>query len=294
MDVERDVTIIMTTFGCLDFTKASLWAIRRFHPNLRIILADGGSGSADIREMQELGEVIVGFDKTSEEMCNIAAALVETPYVLFMDNDCKVIAKEALPLLVDVLEKHPLCACTGAYAVKVLDWQKMIALTGTVFNAQMEVDATARYFQLHKTKAFKRVGGFPTKEWFYENVPFDPKAVKQGCQGDLSISKHYPDIGFMTFCPAATVPVIHWGMAKVVAQSGEQADIARDVENFYWKNAKHTRMDPRPLNDWADVARHMMSDDIREAQRTGKPIVAWGENRFGIDSYSSYSKEHQS
>ena len=78
-----------------------------------------------------------------------------------MDNDCKVIAKEALPLLVDVLEKHPLCACTGAYAVKVLDWQKMIALTGTVFNASHGSGRNSALLSASQNRSISKSGRLP-------------------------------------------------------------------------------------------------------------------------------------
>ena len=48
------VTCIITTYGNFDFTAATVWALRRFYPELRIILADGGSNEETIRRMQDL------------------------------------------------------------------------------------------------------------------------------------------------------------------------------------------------------------------------------------------------
>ncbi len=254
------VTCIITTYGNFDFTAATVWALRRFYPELRIILADGGSNEETIRRMQDLClienlELTVGFGHTSEECCNMASALVNTPYVLFMDNDCKVTAPGAIPLLLEALEADPSHACTGAYAVKVTDWERMKAFTGTVFTDHMEVDATARYFQLHRTKAFRDVEMFPTKEWFYPQMAehFDPVAFKQGCQGDMTIGRYYQKYDYKVVTPKATIPCLHWRMAKATAQVGEEADASREVEAWYEEHSHNVRLDPRPLNNWRDA-----------------------------------------
>ena len=253
MDVENfkdRVTLIMTTFNNIDFTRSALWAFKRFYPEVRVVFADGGSDFEDLEDLRNLvGEVVVAYEKTSEECCNVASALVDTPYILFMDNDCKVIGPTALPLLVRELEEDAGVACTGAYAVKVVDWTRHVAYTGTVFTDHMRVDATARYFQLHRTEMFRRVGMFPTDEWFYrdQGEVFDPKAYPQGCQGDMVISRRYEAKGWWNITPRSTVPVIHWGAAKVTAQDGDRQ---REPERWYAAHTNHTRLDPKPLNEW--------------------------------------------
>ena len=45
-----DVSVVMTTYANEDFTRASVWALRRFYPDIRIVFADGHNGTTSRQE----------------------------------------------------------------------------------------------------------------------------------------------------------------------------------------------------------------------------------------------------
>jgi Glycosyl transferase family 2 len=239
MDIEREVTIIMITFNNFDFTRACVWALRRYYPKMRVILADGGSEATEYFKLMTLGcDVIQVYNGTLHECDNAAAALVRTPFFLTMDNDVKVISPDAIPLMLEPM-RTPNVATVVAYAVKVRDWKKRIAWVGTNFTSSVECDAGVRYFQLHRTELFRCIGGFPHR-FFYPETPkrFDPYMLKRGCHGDLAISQVYAEHGgWLTVTAPRTVPILHWAHAK---QKGER-------EEYEIWNSSHTtneRLDP--------------------------------------------------
>jgi hypothetical protein len=256
----REVTVVMTTFNNNDFTKASLWSIRRYHPEIKIILTDGGSEPQNYAELIKLVKAdknlyITQFIGGSTEECrNIAATLVNTKYILFMDNDVKIIGERAISILIDAIERKNNVAQTGAYGIKVIDWKNIKAYVGSEFNDYMEIDASPCYFSLHKTSAYRMAGGMP-KEWFYD-LPKDltklwDQAFKElgksgpGYTGDFTISKYYKKQGWRILSPRETVPVIHWTQANRWFTDITQN---RALENWWHENINHIKCEP--LNDW--------------------------------------------
>lgn len=243
MNLNNLVTIIMTTMRADDFTNASVWSLRKFYPKVKIIFADGDRGpwlTPNCMPYQ-----IIRLPKGSaEDLRNAAATLVETPYTLFMDNDCKVLGKGAIELLLEPFFDHSDCAQSGAYGVKVADWKKRHAWVGTIFTDYLQVDAMPCYFSLHSTHAFRKVGGFP-KRWFYDSIPkryfYQKDQTLPGYSGDFTITTLYKELGLRAYTPKQRVPVLHWGQATLWWNK------PRPVEDWWYKNCKHRRIDP--LND---------------------------------------------
>ena len=202
----KNVTIIMHTYNNIDFTRASIAAIRSFYPDIPVILADGGS---DEFPTDMHNRVVYVVDGTYEECANAAVSLVETEYFINMNQNVRLMG-HAIEPLVEVMDWD--VACTGAYCVKVLDYDKREALCGIRFSKSVDVDAVSGYFSLHNTSHFREIGGYPHAHKFYK-VPldFDPRVE---CASDLSICKLYRERNLRVMSPATTIPVLHWPRAS--------------------------------------------------------------------------------
>jgi GT2 family glycosyltransferase len=172
VNVENRVTVVMTTYNNNDFTKASVWSIKKFYPKLRIILADGGSSINNYEELISLSkkdiflDVVQFYDGYSEDCRNMASSLVETEFILFMDNDTKLLSNSAIDLMVETMDENECIAQTGAYAIGFVDKENYFSFIGKNFNASIEADGFSSYFSLHRKKFFDEVKGFP-KEFLY-------------------------------------------------------------------------------------------------------------------------------
>jgi hypothetical protein len=246
-------TVIMTTFDNSDFTLASLHSLALVS-SCRVILADGGSCQEEMDKLlckirysdtihRNLHvQTLILPDSSTEDCRNAASALVDTPFILFMDNDVRVLEQKAIDMLLELLTHHAALAAAGAYGVKVVSWDPPIAYVGTEFTSPMEVDASPCYFTLHRTEHFRAVGGFP-KECFYPSLAgqYSGPGIR-AYTGDLTISKKYAEGGIKTFVPGERVPVIHWGGAN---QWFEQN---RANEKSWHETVRHIRCNP--LNQW--------------------------------------------
>lgn len=273
-----DVTVIMTTYNNLDFTKAAFSEIVKYYPYMRVIFADGGSTDGTHQWFHDLIELPDNFGNSrtesigggyctihlgvqitkqyrmvtlphacTEECRNAAFQLVESPYVLFMDNDTKILDETAIEILYDTLNQDSfngrIIAQTGAYAVKVISYKDRVAFVGTEFNDNMVVDAMPSYFSMHVSESYRHVGGMP-KRYFYDI----PSAVKMqeldppGYSGDFSITQEYLTLMQVAITPKQRVPVLHW------SQPNRNWNKPRPVEDWWYKNCRHIRCNP--LNNW--------------------------------------------
>lgn len=244
MNFSKEITIIMSTYYNYDFTTASIFSIRLFYPNIRIILADGGSTDKTLLLCKEQNVDLISIPGASSEDCrNAAATLAETPFILFMDNDVKPLGSQAIPLLLEPMEDQRV-AQTAAYCIKVIDRKNRKSFISTIFNGIMECDFAQGYFCLHRKKAWQQIGGFP-KEWYFDGMSefSDMTDAKYYNGGDLTISKHYCANGWKVVTPRERVPVLHWGKAAWWGPAGDQKVISWWDKNMHFKRIE-------PLNDW--------------------------------------------
>ena len=250
----KSCTVVMTTYSNNDFTNASVWALRRFYPDIKIIFADGHptipfSAGYQMWENDDEGKVdnsrLVWLPGACTEDCrNAAMALVDTEYGLLMDNDVKVIASDAIPLCLEVFEKHLKAAATGWYGLVVTDWYRHKAYVGTEFFDHINLDATQATFSLHRTDVYRAVGGMP-KQPFWDGCPPDIlEGYHPAYMGDFTICRRYAEAGFEIISPRKTLPILHWTQAIAWQKDKEMDSIAKWVQD----NATHTRINP--LNDW--------------------------------------------
>lgn len=249
------VTIIMTSYRTHDFTLAALWAVFKYYPGIQVIIADG-STDEDFHVLNErLSLHFPGeYQKTlhamllphhpTEDCRNAAASLVTTPYILFMDNDTKILGEQAIPMLLEPLEVYANCVQSGAYGYVCLDRERRIGCVGKSFAMKhTQLSASPAYFSLHLTAAYRDVGGMPKK--FYYEIPdelwhdSDGNVLWQpGWSGDFSITDLYHNYGLVCVSPRNQVPVLHWG------QTNRYINQNRPVEDFWYENVRHIQTEP--------------------------------------------------
>lgn len=246
-DPFKDVTVVMKTYGNHDFTRASTWALRRYYPNLRVIYADGHPEDPFPAGEVENSQLVWVPEGSCEDCNNTAVSLVDTPFTLLMDNDTKVIGKDALPLLMETLRDNFDCAASGWYGLKIKDESTMTAYVGTDFTDHMVLDATQAAFSLHWTDAYLAVGGMPM-EPFWPVPPKLWKGVKPtpGFGGDLTLCRLYKEAGYEVISPKRGIPVLHWGQA-VEWMPGSKGKSPFD--KWWFSHVNHIRCNP--LNDWS-------------------------------------------
>ena len=233
-----DITVIMNTYLNDDFTAAATFALRAACPAIPIIYANGHAASKLPRI--DNSEVITMHEESAEVLRNTAALTVKTKFMLIMDNDVKVLSADALLLLTEAIESHICAVQSGAYGVKVVDWQRRIAYVGTDFTGHMDLDASPCYFSMYLTEAYNAVGGMPLNDWFYPTFKAPPE--RKGTSGDLAITSRFKMRGWRCVSPSARVPVIHWG--KAIKHQGRSLP----AEDQWYSTNTHIRCSP--LNDW--------------------------------------------
>ncbi len=98
MPLPFPLTVVIINFQTPDLTSGAVGSLRRFYPEVPLLLIDNGSGDTSPRMLEELR--LVQPEKT-EILLNVAnlhhgpamdqaLRLLETPYVLFLDSDCVV------------------------------------------------------------------------------------------------------------------------------------------------------------------------------------------------------------
>ena len=255
----QQCTVVMTTYGNADFTNASVWALRRFYPNLRVIFADGHPVQP-FQSWPTTGDFgLVWLPGACTEDCrNAAVACVETPYVLFMDNDCKVIGPDAIPLCLEAFTEYPKCAASGWYGLVVKDWERREAYVGTDFTDHMQLDATQATFSIHATDVYRTVGGMP-KEPFWPSVPkelwLDVKLPAY--TGDFTICREYKKALWEVVSPRKALPILHWTQA--VAWMSD-AKSTKPFDTWWAANTTHIRISP--LNRWREVIGEEKKDRV--------------------------------
>lgn len=253
MKLYRNLVVgVMTTYDNWDFTNSAYRTFKQIFPEIRLIISDGGSVYENVEKMKKLTDefienksevnLIVSYNSSTEACRNLAASLIETKYILTMDNDTKVLGRESIDVLFETIEASDSIAQTGAYAIKVLDWEKRKALVSKEFKSNIEVDAFSAYFSMHRTKVYKKVGGMKIGEFFYDI----PKKLYEnkwqpGYTGDMVIGKYYKKNNYKLITPNKEVPVIHWGKAYRAIKND-------DLNDWWYKNCKNIRCNP--LDDW--------------------------------------------
>lgn len=249
MTHEEQVTVIMTTYGNPDFTRSATWALRRYWPKMRVIYADGhptepfgvASGFPWRHERPPDTDLVWLPGMSTEECRNAAATLVDTPYLIDMNNDTKVLTPEALDLCMEVMDTYPRCAVTGYYGIIVTDWEKRKGLVGTEFDGHTQLSAINGIFALHSVDAWRLVGGMPTKEAFYPGVPPEVMTGKCGNTGELTLCTNYRESGWNVISPRKALPIIHWGYA---VEWMPNAKGTQPFDKWWGENTHHTRCNP--------------------------------------------------
>lgn len=252
--MNKDVTVVMTSYLAHDFTMATLWALLKHYPTIRVIIANGAApeNAQDLYNKLATSNLfgdqvrLINLAGAPTEDCrNAAAALVKTPFILFMDDDTKVLGPDTIEFLMEPFFVYSNCAQSGAYGLVVIDRKKQLGVVSTDFDGMMQLSASPSYFSLHLTEAYRTVEGMPMGRFFYEvpwelwhdaRYPLEEKVLWQpGWSGDFTITDEYHKIGCVCVSPARRVPVLHWG------QTQRWQGQPRPVEEWWYVNVRHER-----------------------------------------------------
>ncbi len=112
--------MVIINFRTPDLTSQAVRSLRRFYPEVPILLIDNGSGDESPRVLEELRELQPGSTELLSNVTNLhhgpamdqALRLLRTPYVLFLDSDCLVERGGFLEAMMGLASAEP-----RAYAV---------------------------------------------------------------------------------------------------------------------------------------------------------------------------------
>ena len=257
MEEYKNITIVQTCYRNIDFVLASLWSVNRFF-KIKVIIADGDANRPDqekllsnVRKFTNLDvDYISCSGSYTEDARNEAVKLVDTEYILFMDSDVKLITPRSIPILYNVFENNDNDVVqTGVYFAKVINLEKRMSFVSTTSNSYMEADFMPCYFSMHKTDAYRAVGGMP-KEFFYP-MPnwFEAESTYNG---DFTITRKYQEKNFRAITPIIKEDVcLHWTQSTLWLLP----EIDRPGERWYYDNVKHIRVNP--FDDYPKMLENM-------------------------------------
>jgi len=248
----KNITVIMTTYNNNDYTRSSVWSFRNFFPEVRIILTDGGSRDENMPELKNISkefntELMILYGAPTEYCRNAAASIVDTEYILFMDNDTKILHQDAVNICLDVLDKNKNAAQTGAYGIKIIDRAKKLAYVGIEFTGIAPITGFSAYFSMHRTEYYRLVNGMKINEYIYD-VPkkYWEDKMQPGYSGDFNIGNYYIEKGFTNLTPPRKLPILHWGQAHFKTYTNSFGD-------WWYDSCNHIRCNP--LNEWEKFER---------------------------------------
>lgn len=167
MNIEKQITIIIPAYNEEDYIYDTLQSISRqtFEGKLTVIIADGNSTDKTLVEIARAShdftnlkiKVIKGG--TVSVGRNRGAALVKTPYIIFIDADSLLMPDDIFLETLRYADTHSII--TAKQTSLSTNWRSQ--LLWTTFNAirkiMPESFSTGCYFFIH-TNVFRKLGGF--------------------------------------------------------------------------------------------------------------------------------------
>lgn len=167
MNIEKQITIIIPAYNEEDYIYDTLQSISRqtFEGRLTVIIADGNSTDKTLVEIARAShdftnlkiKVIKGG--TVSVGRNRGAALVKTPYIIFIDADSLLMPDDIFLETLRYADTHSII--TAKQTSLSTNWRSQ--LLWTTFNAirkiMPESFSTGCYFFIHTT-VFRKLGGF--------------------------------------------------------------------------------------------------------------------------------------
>ncbi|CAH1266400.1 B4GALNT2 [Branchiostoma lanceolatum] len=151
-DISRKITIITKTFIRYASIRKLLSSIRKFYPNIRVVVADDSRPVEDL-QAENVDHFVMPFAAGWFAGRNLAVSQVTTPYLLWVDDDFVFVPETKLENLLEVLENTKLDLVAGT-----------VGRTGIRFTEKMDIvpgDENGDCLRIHDLHHWGPVPGFP-------------------------------------------------------------------------------------------------------------------------------------
>ncbi|XP_066272574.1 beta-1,4 N-acetylgalactosaminyltransferase 1-like [Branchiostoma lanceolatum] len=150
-DISRKITIITKTFIRYASIRKLLSSIRKFYPNIRVVVADDSRPVEDL-QAENVDHFVMPFAAGWFAGRNLAVSQVTTPYLLWVDDDFVFVPETKLENLLEVLENTKLDLVAGTVGRTGIRYTKMDIVPG---------DENGDCLRIHDLHHWGPVPGFP-------------------------------------------------------------------------------------------------------------------------------------
>jgi len=197
--VSQQVTVLVKTFNRPKTVTGAINQIRKFYPDIRILLADDSKETVQLDDNKT--EIFpMPFDSGVSKGRNFLLEKVETPYFLMMDDDHYFNGRTRLDNMLSLLEKHNFDILSALvfqrspfkkefYLKKLVDFYLNFDLTDGVLSFvdgfhertrdYTRCDLVHQFF-LSKTEPIQKIGGWDDRLKTADHADFFIRAKKSG------------------------------------------------------------------------------------------------------------------
>jgi glycosyltransferase involved in cell wall biosynthesis len=115
------ITAVIINYNTPDLTRRSVEALRRWHPELPLLLVDNGSDAATVSTLGSLRDASPRTTTLHLNASNIfhgpamdqAIRMTESPFVFILDSDCEIVRPGLLEAMSDIAQANPAVYAVG-------------------------------------------------------------------------------------------------------------------------------------------------------------------------------------
>lgn len=141
--IRTEITIGIVAFRRPDAVVKQVESIRRFYPQVSILIVDNGDKPADVARFENVRYVTIAFDSGLSASRNCLIDHLQTPYLMLCDDDFVWTDDTDLEKLIDVLDAEPSVGVAGASLIEATPgglrhrhWAQDLVLAGDVLESR--------------------------------------------------------------------------------------------------------------------------------------------------------------